>query len=242
MNTPKKQNPINTPTHPEQYLPAGQRRCQATNKRGTQCGSPARTGYNVCWRHGAGSRKREKTGKAKPAGRPPTTGIYGTRTTRNIHDLLEQGLELREDLDNTDRELIIARAVLANALALQPDIQALQNTLEKALNSNAFMEDPHTLMEAARAVRNFTNYLTDIQKQAHRVIHMVKARAEIRGRAAQEKALEAFQEWVSVLREVLLQELPPEVLGRVRDRITREVLNPILTKERAKREEEALEA
>jgi hypothetical protein len=204
----------------------GRPRCQAVKRNGEQCNGIARTGFTKCWMHGPGSAKREREGRAKPAGRPPITGIYSVRRAGMVQEMLEQALELERDLDNTDREITLARVLLQNALSLQPDANELRDALRRAIDDGQY-PDPVELMQAARLYSNLSSYLQALAELNKDVVRIAKMRADIVAKTAQAKALEQFIEWTKALKVVLLESLPREQYEAVLERIKREVLGPL---------------
>jgi hypothetical protein len=202
-------------------------RCQARSKRsGEQCKRPARTGYRVCHVHGAGSVKREQEGTAQRPGRPLESGIYGVRQHGNVQEMLEQALRSEVDLDNTDREMVLSRVIVANALALQPDVNKLKEALERALQGGGFT-DPEAMMDAARMVMRLGGYLVTLQELNKDVVRISKMRADIIAKTAQAKALEQFIEWTKGLKVVLSESLSREQYEAVHQRLVTEVLGPL---------------
>ncbi len=215
----------------EQYRPAlrGNKmvpRCQARSKRtGQQCQNPARTGFRVCFTHGAGSHKREKEGRAKPAGRPLTAGVYSVRQAALAQEMLEQALQTERDLDNTDREITLARVILTNALALQPDVNELRDALKQAIDGDSY--NPQQILHAARLYAKLDGYFAALSELNQAVVRIAKMRAEMVSQTAHARALQQFIEWTGNLKVVLIESLTPEQYRAIYERIRREVLGPL---------------
>jgi hypothetical protein len=234
MSNEKLQKPIDhDPSHSglEPYRPALRgvgtvARCQARSRTtGTQCNGIARAGFSVCWKHGAGSRKRELEGRAKRAGRPLTTGIYSVRQAALVQEMLEQAPEVEHDLDNTDREITLARVLLANVLILQPDVDELSEALRRAIDDHQY--DPMQLLQAGKLYARLERWLQSVSDLNLAVVRIAKYRADMVERTAQARALSQFIEWTQALRVVLTESLTPEQYRAVFERIKREVLGPL---------------
>lgn len=95
--------------------PPDEHRCTYT-KRGKRCGKWRKRGQKVCWKHGAGSDKRVREGKRKPAGRPITTGTDADpNLAKNRSGVLGEYIEKYKDdatIMNPRRQVAIATAAL----------------------------------------------------------------------------------------------------------------------------------
>lgn len=230
--------------HLEPYLstPTGgqARRCQARNRTGEQCKAPARGGFQVCARHGAGTRAREERGERKPAGRPIVHGLYSQKGLLDIQQLGQEILALEADLDNTDGELALLKAtasyLLAQADQFKDKGERLQSLVGTLLDQEAQARAAHDLAAAlelahgARAAQNlhrevesFISRLSDILL---RIINAVKLRAETRAKTAEAKALETFLGLCSRIRELNLELMDADTLDVWEERLRREVLLP----------------
>ncbi len=82
-------------------------RCQARNRAGAQCAKPSRAGFNVCTMHGAGTKKREDAHERKQNGRPPIHSLYSKTPAKGIGDIMRAVEAGQNDLDNTDKEMVV---------------------------------------------------------------------------------------------------------------------------------------
>jgi hypothetical protein len=135
-------------------------RCQAVKRDGTQCGAPARKGYRVCARHGAGFTPRPATAtqrERKPGGRhhpkrvaginrkqrpeyAGTSGRIGRNSQAGRRKIAEVVAELEAaqvDLDDSDGEMRVLRGTLAFLLG-QADVH--EGALDKITGVYAVLE------------------------------------------------------------------------------------------------------
>ncbi|WP_287417673.1 hypothetical protein [Oceanithermus sp.] len=223
-------------------LPNGGRalRCKATLKNGKRCSNPARKGFEVCWKHGAGSGKREKEGTRKPPGRPPVHGLYSKHGLTSIRELRDQLLELGGELDNTDAALATLKATLEWLLSLadnQKDkaekFEKLADTLAAAASEARSYGDVETAVELGRDVRAALRLATELSswtdrlvEAALKVINAVKQRAETRAKLAETRALEQFVKLAAGVRDIVWDLMDEETLNVFEDRLRRELLAP----------------
>lgn len=228
MNHEKTELPMKHGLEP--YLPSLRgggkvARCQARNRLGQQCNNPARAGFGVCWKHGAGSRKRELEGRAKRAGHPLTTGLYSVRQAALVQEMLEQAPEIEHDLDNTDREITLARVLVATLLSLQPEVNELRDALKRAKEGGSY--DPVQLLQAGKVYAKLDSWLRAVSELNLAVVRIAKHRADMVAQTAQARALQQFIEWTGGLKVILTESLTPEQYRLIYERIKREVLGPL---------------
>lgn len=202
------------------------RRCQATSKRtGERCKRFAVRGYNVCSTHGAGSPKRVKEGKRKSAGRPPIHGVYSVLNITHFDELQAKVLEHQTDIDNTDNEMTVIRAALLGMVNMQPKVQHLHNTLDKAIKDNA-IEDYELQIDAAKAVFRLEGYLERLQRASMEVVKASKYRAETAAKTAEAKATEQYVSLLEGTKEILMDMLGVQGYRTFHQRMSRELLVP----------------
>ena len=213
------------------------RRCQARTRQGSQCTQPARSGFEVCWKHGAGSRKREEAKEKRPVGRPPVHGLYSQAGMLSIHELMQQVLALETDLDNTDKELALLKAALWHLLNQAVTFQAHATTVDKLLSDlqnirldatdsaslSLLKENQQLTLRLMQELRWWSTHLTDA---ALKVITAAKARADTRVKLAESKALEHFTTLITAVRKILWELLDEEQLDVFEDRLRKEVFGP----------------
>lgn len=194
-------------------------RCQAANRHGRQCGRPARRGFRVCSHHGAGTAKREAEGTRKRAGRPLETGMYSKRPLEGVHTLMASVEELQRDLDNSDAEVIVAKAALWHALNLAPDAEAVRAHLQDAIEEGGFGGDVQQLIDAGRLVTRLENYVARLQDLAAKVVHIQRLRSQIATAAIDAKVKEQLIRDVLEIRGVLEEHLDPDTYAAIYQRI-----------------------
>ncbi|AYJ74784.1 hypothetical protein CSW25_07060 [Thermus scotoductus] len=217
----------------EPYLPNGAQRCQARSKStGQQCKNPAVSGYSVCSVHGAGTRVRVARGERKPPGRPPIHGLYSQRAQATLRALYEEVLALG-DLDATDREVAMLKAVVWYLLEGAEAIEARQKALEalfahlEALAQEEGREArayAQVLGQIERLMREAQSYLDRLGEAAMRVVTAVRMRADTAAKNAQAKAAQALLGYVDELKAVLLEHLEPEEYEAILEALERRVL------------------
>ncbi|BDG27206.1 hypothetical protein TthSNM66_18420 [Thermus thermophilus] len=217
----------------EPHLPNGAPRCQARSKRtGEQCRRPAVQGYSVCHVHGAGSPARVARGERKPPGRPPIHGLYSKRAQASLRALYEEVLALG-DVDATDREVAMLKAVvwylLEGAEALEARQKALENLFAhlEALVQEGGREArtyAQALAQVERLMREVQSYLDRLGEAAMRVVAAVRMRADTAAKNAQAKAAQVLLAYVEELKAVLLEHLEPETYEAILEALERRVL------------------
>jgi hypothetical protein len=205
-------------------------RCKATNRAGRQCGRPARKGYNVCGKHGAGFQAREARGEKRPPGRPPTHGLYSRAGKQGIQDLMRHVDELDAELDNSDYELKLLKATLWYMLE-QTDRYATQtDTLDELLRglhqrNFANPAELHELNQALRSIDRIVGmldgYTGRLMDGGFRIITAIKNRAETRAKLAETRALETLVRLATTIRNIVW-----DSLDVFEDRLRREVFTP----------------
>jgi hypothetical protein len=214
-------------------------RCQRVKKNGVQCGNPARVGFNVCPRHGAGFKAREDAGMALPTGRPVVHGLYSKTGKQSIHDLISE-VETSGSLKSTDREIATLKAALWFLLeqsdARQQASKDLGSLLEHMRNLKPSTPED---IQAARALifearglqTSLDSWLSRVQDSSSLVLNAAKIRADIHAKTAQDRALTAFQEWTNALRHIIWDIMDdPEKLDIFELRVQQEIFAPMRAK------------
>jgi hypothetical protein len=191
-------------------------RCQAlTTDSTSQCKRPASEGKKVCSMHGAGNRTQVESGEKKKPGRPITHGLYSNQPGKSISELAELVRELEVDLDNTDKEMAILKAVLWKALRGAEDYQGSEADLKKILEELAKITpevvsnplDLATILtkfeKAAQLVGRLESFYISLTVLAEKVIKASHTRADITVKLAQEKALDLFVKLVGFIRNAV---------------------------------------
>ena len=207
---------------------------------GGQCGAPARRGYSVCVRHGAGlpSREREQAIDRRPRGRPTVHGLYSKRGRRRIAEIVAELEAAQVDLDDSEGEMRVMRGVLAYLLG-QADIHedaadtigGVMRTLERTMTQQ--MLEPAEAAAVGRAMANADRLLGRSESWVRALLDasrfIVKAsreRSETRAKVADARALETLTKFVHVIRNVLWETLDEEQLDVLEGRLMREVFIP----------------
>lgn len=120
--------------HPEPGFQHG--RCKMIKSNGERCRQPVRAGWTVCSYHGAGTSDR-------PAGRPPTTGIYSrhlpTRYMQDYEDSLNDpnSLSMRNAMALLDARLgeLLQKLETADSISAWNRVAVCASMLFKLLDS-----------------------------------------------------------------------------------------------------------
>jgi hypothetical protein len=216
-------------------------RCQAVKRDGTQCGAPARKGYRVCARHGAGLTPRPATAtqrERKPGGRPPTHGLYSKAGRRKIAEVVAELEAAQIDLDDSDGEMRVLRGTLAFLLG-QADVH--EGALDKITGVYAVLERTLThqtlepvearaigqaMQSADRLLGRSESWVRAVLDAARFVVKASKERAETRAKVAEARALETLTKYIHVLRGIMFDSLDEEQLDVIEGRLVREVFLP----------------
>lgn len=199
------------------------RRCQALKSDGSrQCRQPARQGFEVCQKHGAGTRKRVEAGTRKAAGRPLEHGLY-SKNARSLADLQAELLANQHELALTDQEMAANKAIFLTLLRLMPSITELAQALQDALDEGKAMtveEKAEVLKQALRAER----MMLRLHEVAGKNIYQAKLRADTDVKRANDVALEMIASTVPTIRRILLDMLDYEQYEVFYERFRREVI------------------
>ncbi len=186
-------------------------RCQRVKKNGFQCGAPARVGFSVCPRHGAGFAARENAGLALPTGRPAVHGLYSKSGIKSIHDLISE-VEASGNLKSTDREVATLKAALWFLLEQSGTRERASKDLDGLLehmrglrpSTPEDFQSARALISEARGLQvSLDSWLARIQDSAGFVLSAAKIQADIAVKTAQADAVDAFSEYVKLLRGIL---------------------------------------
>ena len=216
------------------------RRCQATRRSGGQCGAPARRGFSVCVRHGAGlpSREREQAVDQRTRGRPIVHGLYSRAGRRKIADVVAE-LEVADtNLDDSDGEMRVLRATLAFLLG-QADVydeggdtvRGAYALLERSLGHQTLDGAEAALIgramdEANRLLGQTESWARALMDVARYTVKASKERADTRAATAETRALATLTRFVHVVRSILWDLLDEEQLDVLEGRLLREVFLP----------------
>lgn len=226
-------------------------RCQAVNRQGSQCGKPARQGFQACGSHGAGYAKREESGQRQPVGRPVTHGLYSRVALKDLQALREQVAALETDLSNTDGELINAKSVVwflltqaetmnKKATMLEAALEAVEATLEAAvvtrdgepgegeLSAAQARQIAAGLVAGNKLLAGIASWTDRLLEGNVKVIGAVKTRAEIRARLAEEEAVQHFVELAKRITGIVWSLAPDdEWIDSYESRLRREIFGPL---------------
>lgn len=226
-------------------------RCQAVKRDGSQCGKPARVGYEVCGMHGAGYAKREQEGSRRPPGRPAVHGLYTKSALTSLHDLREEIAALELDLDNTDAELLNLKSIIwlllgqAERLNAKSDLLEMAvEAVERALAAAVVIKDGQpgagelTVAQARQVATDLAQgrrllfeigSFTDRLLEANlKTIAAVKVRAEVRVKLAEQEAVQHFASLAKRITSIIWQLSPSdEWLDAYEGTLRRELLGPM---------------
>ena len=216
-------------------------RCQALKRGGGQCGAPARKGYRVCARHGAGLTPRPATAtqrERKAGGRPPTHGLYSKAGRRRIAEVVAELEAAQTEIDNSDAEMMVLRGTLSFLLG-QADVheaaldkvggtyQLLERTLShQTLDPTEARAVGQAMMAADRLLGRSESWVRALMDAARFVIKGAHERSQTRAKHAEAKALETLAKYIQVLRGIMHDVLDEDQLDVVEGRLLREVFAP----------------
>jgi hypothetical protein len=216
------------------------RRCQAMRRDGGQCGAPARRGYSVCVRHGAGlpSREREQALDRRPRGRPIVHGLYSRAGRRKIAEVVAELEAAQIDLDNSDSEMRVLRGTLSFLLG-QADVHEKAEdvvggvfaVLERTLSHQTL--DPaearviaNAMTAADRLLGRTESWVRAVLDAARFLVKASRERADTRAKVAEARALETLTRYIHVLRGILHDSVSEEQLDIIEGRLVREIFAP----------------
>lgn len=215
-------------------------RCQAKRRAGGQCGAPARRGYSVCVRHGAGlpSRELEQAVDRRPRGRPIVHGLYSRAGRRKIADVVAELEAADTKLDDSDGEMRVLRATLAFLLG-QADVYdeggdtvrstfaLLERSLEhQMLDAVEAAVIGRAMGEANRLLGQTGSWVRALLDAARFVVKASKERADTRAATAEARALATLTRFVQVVRNILWDVLDEEHLDALEARLMHEFFIP----------------
>ncbi len=214
-------------------------RCQRIKKDGRQCGNPARTGFSVCPRHGAGFKARENAGVALPTGRPVIHGLYSKSGLKSIHDLISE-VETAGNLKNTDKEIATLKAALWFLLeqsdARQEASKDLGGLLEHMKNLRpSTLEEiqlSRALIQEARGLQtSLDSWLSRVQDSSSLVLNAAKIRADIQHKEADSRAVESFRGMMLTMRGIIWDIMDDEEKLTIFElRVQKEIFDPVRQK------------
>jgi hypothetical protein len=217
-------------------------RCQAHKKNGEQCAAPARRGYRVCARHGAGLRAREESGERKPvtAGGRMTHGLYSKAGRRRIAEVVAELEAAQTDLDDSDGEMRVLRGTLAYLLGnasvheqAEETVGGIHALLSRTLKRNEDTLDPvearaigQAMQSADRLLGRSESWVRAVLDAARFVVKASHERSQTRAKVAEARALETLARYIHVLRGILWDTISEEELDVIEGRLLREVFIP----------------
>ena len=215
-------------------------RCQAKRRAGVQCGAPARRGFSVCVRHGAGlpSRDREQTVDRRPRGRPIVHGLYSRSGRRKIADVVADLEAADTNLDDSDGEMRVLRATLAFLLGqadaydeggdtVRSTFALLERSLENGpLDAAEAAVIGRAMGEAIRLLGQTESWVRVLLDAARFIVKASKERADTRAATAESRALATLTRFIHVVRNILWEMLDEEHLDVLEARLVREVFRP----------------
>jgi hypothetical protein len=198
-------------------LPSGgkAKRCKAKNNRGERCGLPARIGFEVCGKHGAGFATREAKNQSRPAGRPIVHGAYSTKTQQRLETRAQEILQDKQKLESGNEALASLQALnaflLENADTAQNLMVSLEGQLErlkaiepKEIDKDYLEQFNAIVRDAPQLIRDSLGYFNAVSVNALRVTTALKLRAETSVKLANAKQIDMLLHWVSVVRACIL--------------------------------------
>ena len=222
-------------------------RCQEIVKRtGKQCARPARKGFDVCSKHGAGTATQEASGTYTPVGRPSIHGLYSKReSTVTPSELTEEVYQTEDALENSDRDLAALKGTawflkerlesyLPQVDAFEDALMTIKHMVQRPegapgkMNVQDAREIAQTIRAAGRALSMFEAPLKTLVDVQLKTITAHKVRAETKAKLAEAQALETFGNLCTALLPVFLEVLPERAMyDALEARIRREVLAPV---------------
>jgi len=215
-------------------------RCQAHKKNGEQCAAPARRGYRVCARHGAGLRAREESGERKPvtAGGRMTHGLYSKAGRRRIAEVVAELEAAQTDLDDSDGEMRVLRGTLAFLLGnasvheqAEETVGGIYALLSRTLTHQTL--EPiearavgQAMQSADRLLGRSESWVRAVLDASRFVVKASKERTETKAKVAEARALKVLSDYIGVLRGVLWDILDENTLDVIEGRLLREVFIP----------------
>ena len=213
-------------------------RCQALKRGGGQCAAPARKGYRVCARHGAGLTPTEKPRERRAGGRPVEHGLYSRVGRRKIAEVVAELEAAQVDLDDSDGEMRVLRGTLAFLLgqadlheAAADKIGGVYAVLERTLTHQTL--EPvearaigQAMQSADRLLGRTESWVRAVLDAARFLVKASKERAETRAKVAEARALEVLTKYIHVLRAILWDALDAEQLDVIEGRLMRDIFIP----------------
>jgi hypothetical protein len=172
------------------HLKGNPRRCQAVRK-GKQCNNIAREGYEVCFKHGAGSAKREKEGTKKPPGGQIVHGLYAKRYKQTLLELKASGvIDEHYKAHHIEEEIGMSRLAAEKLIGHEPDFMLLLEKLAGIRDNPA--SDVDDIIEAAKLAWKLQHFYELVIEQLGNVSSMVLKAAQIDNITSTTKARELF--------------------------------------------------
>jgi hypothetical protein len=189
---------------------------------------PARTGYAVCFKHGAGTRARERSGERRRPGRPPVHGLYAEVGRAAIRQRIETLRQAEEALDNSDEALLTLKAthdyLFDLCCSLQAELAALGGT--EAMPTEGDQVGGGHQSRRQRVMNRLYAALEKLTRTSLRVVLAVKYRADTRAKTARDEGAEEFRDLLLVLRGILWDLLDDAQLAALDERVNAEILLP----------------
>ena len=184
---------------------------------------PARRGFAVCFKHGAGTRKRIAEGTARRSGRPRLHGLYTDVGRASVREEVRRLEQANIDLDTTEREMLVAKAV--NVYLLN-EIDRVQDALAER-QPGAHMSEFGDSDEGARLQARLDALVRRLSINCERVVTMVLRRAQIKNLVARDLATETVHAYVAAITHILWDLLDDDELDVFEERLRVEVFGPL---------------
>ena len=211
---------------------------------GEYASSETQQGLFVCRRHG-GVTPRQRAGKARPPGRPMTTGKDSRSRMRTFEEILADYEQMRVDADVTDEDFLHLRASLVQAIRARAAEEEVAQALEdlaraaRSLCSPAMIATPvakesllHflaelrlfriTLRDTSTLYKRFLRHTKRIEDALARFIRLAKVRSDIEHDNEGAHQLLIFAAVLRAVLEAAAQRLSEENLHLLTSRIHRE--------------------
>lgn len=184
---------------------------------------PARSGYKVCFKHGAGTRTRADAGAKKRPGRPRIHGLYSDAGRASVREEVRRLEQANIDLDDTDREMLVAKAVNVHLLSIIDEVQEAR--------ANWTANGPVCARcggEGERAYQKRLDALT--HRLAHnslRIVRMTLLRAQIKDLLSRDHALATVRTYAQAVTHIVWDLLDDDALDVFERRMRDEVFRPL---------------
>lgn len=184
---------------------------------------PARRGFQVCFKHGAGTAKRVDDGARRRPGRPRIHGLYSDLGRASVRDEVRRLEEANVDLDDTDHEMLVAKGVNAYLLNVIEDVERARAARLADPREGARRGDDADIALQAR----LDALMHRVAANSLRIVRMAKTRAATKALLARDHALEIVSEYVKAVRHIIWDLLDDQALDVFEERLRDEVFRPL---------------